>query len=174
MNKFILILAFTLNSILIFSQEKSNLFDVARQGTLQEIEAIYKQNPQLITTVNKDGFSALVLSTYRNNNAVARFLIEHGANVNENSKMGSPLMAAVVKGNNEIAALLIQKKANVNTTDEKGTTALIYAVQFGNAAIIKELLLNKADKTIKDNQGKTAFEYAVFSGNNEIINQLKQ
>jgi len=58
-------------------------------------------------------------------------------------------------------------------TDEKGTTALMYAVQFRNVAFVQLLLKHKADKTLKDKNGKTAFEFAVFSGNEEIINLLK-
>lgn len=173
MNKFLIVFLFLLKTVFVFSQERSSLFDVARKGSLQEIKSIYNENPSIINSLNKEGFSALMLATYKKNNEVARFLIENGANINENSKMGSPLMAAVVKGNNEIALLLLQKKANVNDVDANGTTALIYATQFGNIDILKELLLNNVDKKHKDKQGKTAFEYAVFTGNEEIINQLK-
>lgn len=156
-----------------FSQETNTIFDIARTGTVANMKTMLMANPTAINTVNKDGFSALILAVYRNNNQVAQFLIENGANINENSPMGSPLMAATVKGNIEIVKILLNKKADVNVADENGTTALMYAVQFANFAIIEQLLNHKVNKTHKDKQGKTAFEYAVFSGNEQIINQLK-
>ena len=162
-----------LSTISSYSQSIADIYDIARKGTVDDMRVFYSKYPASLNTLNTEGFSALVLATYRQNNAVAQFLIENGANINENSTMGSPLMAAIVKGNNEIARLLMQKKADVNSTDSNGTTALIYAVQFGNSEIISVLLKNGADKKHKDKQGKTAFEYAVFSGNEKIINQLK-
>jgi uncharacterized protein len=167
-----LILSFLL-SFSIFAQEKNSVFDVARKGTLKEIKKIYKKDPKAIVALNENGFSPLILATYKNNNEVAKFLIEKGAKIDEVSEMGTPLMAAVVKGNLEIVKFLIEKKANINLSDSKGNTALIYAVQFQNLEIVKLLLQNNVDKTKIDKQGKTAFEYAVFAKNEEIINLLK-
>lgn len=170
LNLFFIIFLSTLSG---YSQATADIYDVARKGTVDEMKLLFSENPSAINILNTEGFSPLVLATYRQNNKVAQFLIKNGANVNEKSTMGSPLMAAIVKGNNEIAQLLLQKKADVNSTDSNAKTALIYAVQFGNTEIISVLLKNGANKKHKDNQGKTAFEYAVFSGNEKIINQLK-
>jgi ankyrin repeat protein len=156
-----------------FAQEKLNVFDIGRKGTVEQAKEVLKTNPKAFNVVNDDGYSPLVLACYRGNNEVAKLLIESGSDINGISKMGTPLMAAVVKGNNEIANLLIEKKADVNAADANGTTALIYAVQFQNAVTLKLLLENKANKNHKDKEGKTAFEYAVFSGNEAIINLLK-
>lgn len=166
--------------VLIFSfvftanaQEKSDIFDIARKGTIEQAKELVKLNPKIVDETNKDGFTALILACYRGNNEVAKFLIEKGSNINGNSDMGTPLMASVVKGNNEMATFLIEKKANVNLADANGMTALIYSVQFQNTAILELLLKNKVDPSQKDRQGKTAFEYAAFSGNEKIINLLK-
>lgn len=160
-------------SSLIFSQEKLNVFDIGRKGTVDQVKEILKSNSTAFNVLNNDGFSPLVLACYRGNNEVAKFLIENGSDINGNSKMGTPLMAAIVKGNNEIAKLLIEKKANINSSDTNGTTALIYTVQFQNVEILKLLVKNNVDKSHKDNDGKTAFEHAVFAGNDTIINLLK-
>jgi uncharacterized protein len=155
------------------AQEKLDIFDIARKGTVAQAKELVKSNPKAVNETNKDGFTALILACYRGNNEVAKFLIENGSNINGNSDMGTPLMAAIVKGNNEMAKFLIEKKAIVNLADANGTTPLIYAVQFQNIDIIEVLLKNKADQSHKDKQGKTAFEYAAFSGNEKIINLLK-
>ena len=156
---------------LCFSQE--TIFNVARSGSVEQVVDLLKKQPNCINQKNAEGYTPLILACYRSNNEVAIFFIENGAVIDENSPMGTALMAAIVKGNNKIATLLIKKKANVNSIDANGTSALIYAVVFNNAEILPLLLENNADKTHKDNDGKTAFEHAVFSGNVEIINLLK-
>ena len=173
MKKYILLFGCILNAILAFSQEKKTWFDVARTGTFEEIKALYIENPNLINSVNKEGFSALVLSTYKKNNNVAKFLIENGAEINENTKMGSPLMAAVVKTNNEIALMLMQKKANVNSVDVNGTTALIYATMFKNYKLVSELVKNGADVDAKDNRKNSAIDYALLANDDKLMELLK-
>ncbi|CAD0008388.1 ankyrin repeat domain-containing protein [Flavobacterium salmonis] len=154
------------------AQEK-NVFDIARSGTLTEIQNLNKSNPDLINSLNENKTSPLILACYRGNIEVAKFLIENVKNINYNSDMGTALMAATYKNQPQLVKLLLEKKANPNATDTNGITALSLAVQFKNTELVKLLLEYKADKTIKDNQGKTAFEYAVFSQNEPIINLLK-
>ena len=154
-------------------QESLNVFDVARNGTVEQAKVLLNQDAEIFNTVNEGGYSPLMLACYRGNIKVAQFLMENGADINVKSSMGSPLMAAVVKGNIEIVKALLAKKADVNATDANGITALIYAVQFRNEEILKLLLAYNADKTHIDKEGKTAFEHAVFTGNESIINLLK-
>lgn len=154
-----------------FSQ--TNIFDIARTGTVENVKEAMKENPNIINSLNDQGFSPLILASYRGNVAVADFLIKNVKDINGSSPMGTPLMAAVVKGNKEIVQALLKHNADPNLTDSHGTTALIYAVQFKNVDIIKLLLNHKADKSKTDDKGKTAFEYAVFTNDDEIINLLK-
>lgn len=158
--------------ISIFAQEKLNIYDVARKGTVDQIEVLYKENPEIINTPNESGFSPLILACYSGNETVATFLIDK-ANIDFVSNEGTALMAAVVKGNVKLVNLLLEKKANPNLTNKQGVTALIYAVQFKNAEMIRLLLEHNASKSQLDTDGKTAFEYAVFAGDETIINLLK-
>lgn len=173
MKKFTFLIVLNLLFHFSFSQEKMDVFDVARKGTIEQVKEILKTNPKAFNVINNDGYSPLTLACYRGNNEVAKLLIENGSDINGNSKMGTPLMASVVVKNNDIAEFLIAKNANINAANENGFTALIYAAQFSNDKILKLLLKHNANKNIKDKEGKTAFEYAVFIGNEEIINLLK-
>lgn len=155
-----------------FAQQKS-IFDVARSGTLQEIEQLYLKNKNCINEINEYGFSPLILACYKGNSEVAKFLIEKKSNLDYVSDEGTALMAAVVRGKNELAKSLLENGVNPNLTNIGGTTALMYAAQFKNVELVKLLLQHKADKTIVNKEQKTAFEYAVFSNNDEIINLLK-
>ncbi|WP_298138790.1 ankyrin repeat domain-containing protein [Flavobacterium sp.] len=161
-----------LNSFFGFCQQK-DIFLVARNGNVVEMESILKESPSALNSKNEYGFSPLILACYKSNNDVARYLIEKKADLDYVSQEGTALMAATVKGNAKLVELLLSNNANPNLTDEKGTTALMYAVQFKNEEIIQLLLKYKADKTKINNEGKTAFEFAVFSKNDNIINLLK-
>ncbi|HEX8561840.1 MAG TPA: ankyrin repeat domain-containing protein [Flavobacterium sp.] len=153
--------------------QNSNVFDIARKGTVAEAQMLLDKDPYAFSALSPEGFTPLILACYRGNNDVAAFLISHGSDVNVNSPMGTALMAAVVKGNTEIAKLLLESKAKPDMADANGTTALIYAVKFQNSEIIKLLLTHKADKSLLDKDKKSAFEYATFSGNESIIQLLK-
>jgi ankyrin repeat protein len=153
--------------------QNKTVFDIARNGTLTEIQSLFKTNPNSINSVNENKSSPLILACYRGNIAVAKFLINNVKDIDYSSDMGTALMAATYKNQTELVKLLLENKANPNTTDANGTTALLLAVQFKNTPLVQLLLEFKADKTIKDNKGKTAFEYAVFSENEPIINLLK-
>ncbi len=154
-------------------QSTTSVFDIARKGSLTEIEELFKLNARAINEVNANGFTPLILACYSGNNNVAQFLIRKGCDINYKSPMGNALMAAVVRGNLEMVTYLLTQKANIDETDDNGVTALMFAIQFTNVELVQLLLKNKADKTIVDKNGKTAFEYAVSSGNEEIINLLK-
>jgi len=152
---------------------QTDIFMIARSGTLEDIKGIVAKNPDVLNAKNDNGFTPLILACYRGNNEVAKFIIDNSNTINTSSDIGSPLMASVVKGNIVMVELLLQKGANPDITDSNGLTALIYATQFQNKVAIELLLKYKANKVLKDKEGKTAFEYAAFGNNEEIINLLK-
>lgn len=153
--------------------QKKNCFDLARYGTLTEINSEYSINNKIVDSLDANSTSMLILACYKNNNEVAKYLVEKNANLDYISSNGTALMACVIKGNIEMAEVLLQNKANPDLTDSNGITALIYAAQFQNEKMIELLLEHKANKSIKDKQGKTAFEYAVITKNELIINLFK-
>ena len=77
--------------------QESSIFDIARNGSLMEIKALTKNNPDIINNISKEGYSALILACYYSNNDVATYLIEHVKDINSKSGYGTPLMAATVK-----------------------------------------------------------------------------
>ena len=166
-------LIFLFSSISSFAQKSSNIFDVARTGTLAEAQALFQQNPKVVNDINEAGYPPLILACYRGNTEVAQFLIENGANLNYNSTMGTPLMAAVVKGNVEIVNLLLKKNVTIEQKDGNGTTALIYAAMFKNHEIAKLLIQRKASYETKDNRGNSALDYAILADDDQLIEIIK-
>ena len=163
----VLIVAFFL-AFLANAQEKT-VFDIARSGTLEEIQTIYKKQPEVINSINEKKSSPLILACYRGNEPVALFLAEKVKDINYNSGMGTALMAGVMSGNISILKKLIVSKADLNQADVQGKTALIYATFFNKNEIVRELILAGANKKQKDKEGKTAWDYASFNKNTELV-----
>jgi FOG: Ankyrin repeat len=173
MRNLILLLMVFLGS-LVFAQEKAkSIFDIARSGTVTEVQEIMKQNPDVINQTNESGFSPLILACYRGNVEVAKFLIDHVKDVNYKSDEGTALSGLSVKYNKDLVERLLKKNADPNIADTTGYTPLFWAVKFGNKELVELLLKYKADKTKKDSMGMTPFEYALKTDKKDIINLLK-
>ena len=153
--------------------QKKDVFNVARNGTLQEMSELAKQNPALVNTTDQMGFSPLILACYRGNVEVAEFLIDHVKDLNYESREGTALAALSINYNKDLVEKLLQKGANPNTVDSQGNTPLLWAIKRNNLELLQLLLKNNANTNVKDSLGISAFEYAVKSNNSKIINLLK-
>ncbi|MGN7708871.1 ankyrin repeat domain-containing protein [Chryseobacterium sp. 22543] len=173
MRNVILILGLFLSSLISAQEKAKSIFDIARSGTVAEVQELMKQNPDIINQVNENGFSPLILACYRGNTDVADFLIDNVKDVNYKSREGTALAGLAIKYNKDLVEHLLKKKADPNIADTTGYTPLFWAVKSGNKELIEQLLKYKADKTKKDSMGMTPFEYALQTNNKEIINLLK-
>lgn len=106
--------------------------------------------------------------------ALARVLLDHGANVQEGetAHLISPLMAACNVGNLELAGLLLDRNAQVNAQSADGKTALIQMARGGNLEVFELLLDRGADLTIYDEQAKNALMYACSENRQNIVRYL--
>ncbi|MFZ4930442.1 ankyrin repeat domain-containing protein [Chryseobacterium sp. Mn2064] len=173
MRTVMLVLGIFLGSLLYAQEKAKSIFDIARSGTVTEVQDLMKQNPDIINQVNENGFSPLILACYRGNTEVANFLINHVKDVNYKSREGTALAGLAVKYNRDLTESLLKKNADPNIADSTGFTPLFWAVKFGNKELVQLLIQYKADKTKKDSAGMTPFEYALQTNNKEIINLLK-
>ena len=154
------------------SNSKKDVFDIARNGTIAELNTLIKENPQIINTKNKAGYSPLILASYHGNKEIVNLLIKNHVKINEVSDLGTALMAASYKADNEIAKMLIDNGANVNASDSNKTTALHYACINNNKELTKLLIKNNASIKAKDIKGKTPLDYAIEKNNIELIKLL--
>ena len=168
MRPIVLLIYFLFFSPVSQAQDKT-VFDIARKGTLSEIKDIYIRNPELINAINDNKATPLILSCYRNNEAVALYLSDKVSNINYNSGMGTALMASIMSGNKVIIEKLIANKADLNQTDTQGKTALIYAAFNNNTEIVQLLIKAGADKELPDKDNRTALDYAKFNKNTPLI-----
>jgi len=155
-----------------FSQK--NIFDIARNGSIDEVKKLMTINPDTINKSDTNGYLPLTLACYRGNSEVAIFLAERVADIDAGSKFGTPLMAAVFKDEYELVATLLKYKANPDLTDGSGTAPLHYAAMKQNDGIVKLLVEAHANINLKDNKGRTALDYAKISDNIKIIHILNK
>jgi len=168
MKQIILFIYFIVFSAFSQAQDK-NVFDIARKGTLSDIQEIFNQTPNLINSINDNKATPLILACYRNNEAVALYLSDKVSNINYNSGMGTALMASIMSGNKVIIEKLISKKADLDQTDTQGKTALIYAAFNNNTEIVQMLIKAGANKKLADKENRTALDYAKFNKNTQLI-----
>ena len=77
-------------------------------------------------------------------NAIARTLIEHGADVNAKAENDlSPLHTAAARGNLEMVTLLLDHGADLNATTKDGKTAVAYAEERNHPEMV-DFLQNRA------------------------------
>ena len=77
--------------------QESSIFDIARSGSLNELNSLIKKDLNIINKISKEGYSALTLACYYSNNEIANYLIKHVKDINSKSSYGTPLMAATIK-----------------------------------------------------------------------------
>ncbi len=143
--------------------------------------------------------SCLYAATGVNNNAdLARTLLEAGANPNDGESLyhstehpdlacmklllrygAEPNRANALKHildyeHKEGVQLLLDAGANPNETNERGDTALHWAVWRGRSVEIVTMLLDRgANINAKRNDGRTAYAFAVLGGRKDLIALLK-
>ena len=156
----------------IFKAE-SGIFEIARQGTTEDLQAVLKNDPEAIYYKSTSGFYPLTISCYNGNLEVATALAHQVRDINEYSTSGTPLMAAVFKNYLDITKMLLDLDADVDIVDANGNTALHYAVRFSYVEIIRLLIAKGADIELEDNKGFSPLHYAELDKNEIIMNLLK-
>ena len=151
-----------------------DIFDIARSGNTNELEAYNKLYPNNLNKENSQGYTALTLAAYHGNIETATYLVDHGADLNGESKYGTPIMAAAIKGNKEIVKLLLDNGADPNSSDARGNTALLYTSVFDLNEIAELLLKAGANSKMKDDRGNMALDYAILKQNETLIKLLNQ
>lgn len=90
---------------------------------------------------------------------LTKFLIKSGADINQETPFGTPLMSAATSDwNVDLVDYLLAAGAKINQQDRNGRTALFYAAAYKSEAVTIKLLAAGADINIKDNDGKIYME----------------
>ena len=123
---------------------------------------------------NTDGMTALHFAAQNGNTAVARFLIEHGADIKAQDSVfsRSVIHFAAENGNLDTIKYLTEMGADLLDRDDYGATALHYAARSNRLEVLKYLVDKKVNYTDKDSRGWTAMHYAACGGSIDVVKYL--
>ncbi|ORX41735.1 ankyrin [Piromyces finnis] len=105
---------------------------------------------------------------------VAKYLIDHKADMEHINKGESALMYSIKLRNIEITKLLIESGANVNyVQEETGMSVLMYSIKFKNLKIIKLLIESGANVNyVQEETGISVLMYSIEFENQAITKLL--
>jgi ankyrin repeat protein len=131
-------------------EDRLSVFEAAAFGAVERLRAILDADPDRVAAVSDDGFTALHLAVFGEQEDAARLLLERGADVNVLSAGAiakvPPLGTAAFVRSTRMARLLLDAGADVNGQGEGGFTAMDTAAQNGDEEMI-ELLLERGAVT---------------------------
>lgn len=126
-----------------------NVFEAAAFGRVERLAALLAGDPELANSYSPDGFTPLHLACYSGGAAVARVLVEHGADLEALSRASfakvRPLGTAAFSRDRESAAVLLEAGADPNGPGEGELTPLHAARQNGDNEFVRLLLEHGAD-----------------------------
>ena len=148
------------------------IWEAAALGDADAARAILKRDRKAVHTRSFDGWTPLHLAAFMGHAAVARVLLDHGADIEavaQNGIANRPLHAALAgKENPEVIDLLLEKGADVKAKAEASATPLHLAAARGNMTYTRRLLELGADPGAAMTDGKLPAAFATERGHPEV------
>lgn len=142
---------------------KMSLIEAVEQQNEQQVQELLAQSTE-VDIQNDKGETPLLIATHQNNVAIAKALIDAGADINKQDAIqDSPYLYAGAQGKTEILAyMLAHREPDQTVVNRYGGNALIPAAEKGHLENVKQLLEDgRADINHQNNFGYTALIEAV-------------
>lgn len=139
------------------------LHEAIALGDADRAMAMLDADPAALDRFSDDGFPPLGLAIFFRHPALARTLIERGANVNaaaSNAQRVAPLHAAAAVRDAESVQLLLARGADPNARQQSDYTPLHSAASNGDLTVARLLLDAGADPAATSSDGKTPADIA--------------
>jgi ankyrin repeat protein len=147
----------------------------------ETVKQFVKRDPKSINQEanNFFGFTPLMVAIEGRELELARFLIEHGADVNHvvsDACQATPLHCAACEETKEILSLLLQRGADPNVYDEpRRMTPLLFAAKNGSADCVRLLLNHGADITARETyEHRSALMFAQQNRHASVVELLRK
>jgi ankyrin repeat protein len=160
---------------LLAPDEELSVFDAAAFGRLGRLERLLRDDPSVAGAFSDDGFTALHLAVFGEQEEATRLLIEHGADVDavatgEIARV-APLGTAVFVRSVPLARLLLDAGASPDRGEEGGSTALHSAAQAGDEALVRLLLERGGDPARAAADGTRPVDLATTDGVRRLLSE---
>ena len=132
-------------------------------GDEERVRELLAVDPALLRSRSADGFTGLGLAIFFGHGALARWLIEEGADVNaaaENPQRVAPVHAAAALRDRETMRLLLERGADPNAKQQMDYTPLHGAASRGDIEMAELLLAHGARRDAPASDGMTPAEVA--------------
>jgi uncharacterized protein len=97
-----------------------------------EVARVLIEHGAGVNTASKNGFTPLLFAARQGDIDSGRVLLENGADISATARKDlNTLLVAIASGREQFAIFLVEHGANPNAADDRGTTALHYALQQG-------------------------------------------
>ena len=138
------------------------------------VRVLLAHHADLDARTTGEGETALVVAVKSSRLAVVQVLLENGADLNAQDRLGyTAIHHAVFQGATTVLRLLVRKGAYIDETGHYGRTALHLAATRGHEAIVTVLKEAGANMKIKDKEKKTALNLAEENHHDGVVRILK-
>ena len=146
-------------------------------GDEARVRQLLKADPAALRSRTADGFPGLGMAIFFGNGALARWLIEQGADVNapaENAQRVAPVHAAAASRDRETMRMLLERGADPNAKQQMDYTALHGAASRGDIEMGELLLQSGADRAARGSDGMTPADIARKYGHPEFAEWIER
>lgn len=150
------------------------IHNAASLGNLHKVQALLKENPELVSSGDRENRTPLHIAAEMGYGNVAELLLANNADVNAGDDDGNtPLHLAAGQGRVDVMGLLLENKADIDAGNRRGNTPLHRAIWNRQNAAVAFLLDKGAgvDSNV-DRLGFTPLHWAAFYNRKEIAELL--
>lgn len=145
-------------------------------GDEARVAEMLANDPRALDGRTADGFPPMAMAVFFGHGALARRLIERGADVNAaagNAQRVAAAHAAAARCDHETMRLLLERGADPNARQQLDYTPLHGAASRGDVEMAKLLLAHGAHRDAKGSDGMTAADVARKYGKHEFAEWLE-
>ena len=154
-----------------FSPIHSAVFGLSSTSLLEVLEQCSRDE---VDEGDAVGRTALSWAAQRGDLEAVKFLLSHGANVNQaDNNMKTPLIWAAFSGSQACAQFLLENRANVDSADNDGWTPLHFLVsRWDDVRLLNLLISHQANLNAINNARATSLGVAVFNKRYKTASKL--
>ncbi|KAI0128777.1 hypothetical protein BJ170DRAFT_622879 [Xylariales sp. AK1849] len=145
---------------------EEDIMQLARVGNIQAMERLFEKDEYDATYTDEEGITPLHWAAINNQYAMAKYLIEKGADLNKKGgeSVATPLQWAAQRSNYYTVNLLLQHGADPLITDAQGYNTLHISTFQGNVLLLTLLLHQGIPVDVVDSFGHTGLMWAAYKG----------